>query len=101
MAKKNKKRTLRRSLRDELFYRRYLKKDQTGKVIETVDQMFRRVANAIAEEERKYGATDEEKYWLEKGYNAYKDRKEIEKKEKKKNNITFIAAIEKKLISLE
>lgn len=58
MRKKVKKRTLRKSLRSELFYRRYLKKDKTGKVVETVDQMFRRVANTIAAKERKYGATD-------------------------------------------
>jgi len=60
MAKKNKNRRLGKSLQGELLYRRYLKKDKTGKIIENVDQMFHRVANAIAEEERKYGATNEE-----------------------------------------
>jgi len=59
MAKKNIKRAPRRSLPGELLYRRYLKKDKTGKVVETIDQMYRRVANIIAAEEHKYGATDE------------------------------------------
>lgn len=38
--------------------RRYLLKDKNGKVMETPEQMFRRVANTIAAEEAKYGATD-------------------------------------------
>ncbi len=36
--------------------RRYLKKDSLGKVIETPEQMFRRVAHHIAKAEKKYGA---------------------------------------------
>ena len=36
--------------------RRYLKKDSLGKVVETPEQMFRRVANHIAEAEKKYDA---------------------------------------------
>ncbi|MGD2014504.1 MAG: vitamin B12-dependent ribonucleotide reductase [Desulfobacterales bacterium] len=36
--------------------RRYLKKDSHGKVIETPEQMFRRVARHIAGAEKKYGA---------------------------------------------
>ena len=40
--------------------RRYLLKDKNGKVIETPEKMFRRVANTIAAEEAKYGATDSE-----------------------------------------
>ena len=35
--------------------RRYLKKDSKGRVIETPEQMFRRVAHHIAKAERKYG----------------------------------------------
>ena len=35
--------------------RRYLKKSRKGKVIETPEQMFRRVANHIAKAEKKYG----------------------------------------------
>ncbi len=38
--------------------RRYLKKDASGKVIETPAQMFRRVAKHIAKAERKYGDED-------------------------------------------
>ena len=59
MANQNKTRRPRKTLRDEILYRRYLKKDKHGKVVETPDQMFRRVANTIVQEERKYGATDE------------------------------------------
>ncbi len=35
--------------------RRYLKKDSTGKIIETADEMFRRVSRHIAQAEKKYG----------------------------------------------
>lgn len=38
--------------------RRYLWKDKHGKVMETPEQMFRRIANTIAAEEAKYGASD-------------------------------------------
>ena len=38
--------------------KRYLKKDHSGRVIETPGQMFRRVARHIAAAERKYGADD-------------------------------------------
>jgi ribonucleoside-diphosphate reductase alpha chain len=39
---------------------RYLKKDDSGKVIETPEELFERVAKAIAEVEHEYGATKEE-----------------------------------------
>jgi ribonucleoside-diphosphate reductase alpha chain len=39
--------------------RRYLKKDSRGKVIETPEQMFRRVARHIAKAEKKNGADDQ------------------------------------------
>jgi len=39
------------------FKRRYLQKDKNGKVIETPEQMLRRVANTIAEVETRYGVT--------------------------------------------
>jgi len=44
---------------EEILKRRYLWKDKNGKVIETKEQMFRRVANTIAAVEKKYGATNE------------------------------------------
>jgi len=47
-------------LRDDLFARRYLCKDEHGKVIETPKQMFRRVADAVAAAEKKYGASEQE-----------------------------------------
>ncbi|MDI6798701.1 MAG: vitamin B12-dependent ribonucleotide reductase [Candidatus Aenigmarchaeota archaeon] len=40
--------------------RRYLRKDETGRVIESTSEMFRRVARAIAEVERDYGKSEEE-----------------------------------------
>ncbi len=39
--------------------RRYLKKNRTGKVVETPEQMFRRVARHIAKAEKKFGADAE------------------------------------------
>jgi ribonucleoside-diphosphate reductase alpha chain len=36
--------------------RRYLRKDSRGKIIETPEQMFRRVARHIAKAEKNYGA---------------------------------------------
>ena len=40
----------------KVLERRYLKKDETGRVIETPSQLFRRVARAIAQSEQRYGA---------------------------------------------
>jgi len=40
--------------------KRYLKRDQTGKVIETPEQMFRRVARNIAKADAKYGKDQRE-----------------------------------------
>jgi ribonucleoside-diphosphate reductase alpha chain len=39
--------------------RRYLRKDSQGKVVETPEKMFRRVAQHIAKAEKNYGASDE------------------------------------------
>jgi ribonucleotide reductase alpha subunit len=46
------------NMRADILQRRYLKKDEKGKVIEIPVQMYRRVANAVAASEIKYGATD-------------------------------------------
>ena len=40
--------------------RRYLTKDENGRVVETPDEMFLRVAKAVAEAEKNFGATEEE-----------------------------------------
>ena len=48
------------SLVDELLARRYLRKDDAGRVIEDRDGMLWRVANAIASVEKTYGASDGE-----------------------------------------
>jgi len=47
-------------MRAKILRGRYLRKNAAGKVIETPEQMFRRVANAIATSESRYGATDSE-----------------------------------------
>jgi ribonucleoside-diphosphate reductase alpha chain len=44
----------------KVLERRYLKKDNQGRVIESPDELFRRVARAIAESEKKYGASADE-----------------------------------------
>ena len=43
-----------------VLQKRYLAKDENGKVIETPEGMFRRVARNLAEADRLYGATPEE-----------------------------------------
>ena len=40
--------------------RRYLRKDDQGRVMETAEDMFRRVAQNIASADRLYGASDAE-----------------------------------------
>ncbi|MFC1634815.1 vitamin B12-dependent ribonucleotide reductase [Planctomycetota bacterium] len=47
-------------MRDKILRRRYLWKDENGKIIETPDQMFRRVAKHVAEAETRYGAMETE-----------------------------------------
>ncbi len=42
----------------QVLERRYLLKDEKGKIIETPSQLFRRVANYIASNEKKYGADE-------------------------------------------
>ncbi|MGB6919393.1 MAG: adenosylcobalamin-dependent ribonucleoside-diphosphate reductase [Phycisphaerae bacterium] len=44
----------------DILKRRYLRKDEHGRVIETPKQMFRRVARAVAAAEKNYGASEAE-----------------------------------------
>jgi ribonucleoside-diphosphate reductase alpha chain len=44
----------------KVLERRYLRKDEEGKLIETPEQMFTRVASAIAIADKQYGKTDQE-----------------------------------------
>ena len=48
------------NMRTEILRRRYLRKDAQGNVVETPEQMLRRVANAIAVIESKYGVSDDD-----------------------------------------
>jgi len=42
----------------KVLERRYLRKDEKGKIIETPEELFLRVARAAAEPDRKYGSSD-------------------------------------------
>jgi ribonucleoside-diphosphate reductase alpha chain len=52
----------------KVLERRYLKKDDKGKILETPRQMVQRVAEAIAGAERNYGVTGEELQGIEKKF---------------------------------
>jgi len=47
-------------MRSEILRRRYLSKDKNGRIIETEDQLYHRVADASAKIESQYGATEEQ-----------------------------------------
>lgn len=47
---------------ERILTARYLKRDENGEVVETIEELFRRVADAVAECE------DEDKYWSDKFY---------------------------------
>jgi len=42
----------------KVLERRYLRKDENGKVVETPEELFLRVAKVVAEPDKNYGATD-------------------------------------------
>jgi len=44
----------------KVLERRYLRKDEEGRLIETPEQMFIRVASAIAIADKQYGKTDQD-----------------------------------------
>jgi ribonucleoside-diphosphate reductase alpha chain len=52
----------------KVLERRYLRKDQEGKLIETPEQMFTRVASAIAIADKQYGVSDQEIKVLQDGF---------------------------------
>jgi len=52
----------------KVLEKRYLKKDENGKVTETPEEMFRRVAKAIAAAEKSYGKTEKEISGLEEAF---------------------------------
>src|ERR1044071_4031281 len=48
---------------------RYLKKDESGKCVETPEEMFRRVAKTMADVEVRYGANEaDRKHWEDRFY---------------------------------
>jgi len=49
--------------------RRYLRKDENGRVMETTAQMFKRIARSLAEVEEQYGKSPKEIAQLEKEFN--------------------------------
>ena len=49
----------------KVLEKRYLKKDEAGNLIETPEEMFRRVARAVASAERQYGKSDSETEHIE------------------------------------
>jgi len=46
----------------EVLKRRYLKRDEEGRLIETPEELFKRVATAIAQIDAKYGKSEKEIY---------------------------------------
>src|SRR3989338_4130824 len=52
----------------KVLERRYLKKDEQGKIIETPEEMFRRVARAITSADKAYGKSEKEVSGLEEAF---------------------------------
>ena len=63
-----KRRTENSDMRTIVLRQRYLRKDAQGDVIETPEQMFRRVADAISASESKCGASDDEQKAIADGF---------------------------------
>jgi len=61
----------------KVLERRYLKKDDNGKVMETPEELFWRVALAIAETEKLYGVKDKEIEELAQNFYAFMSRLEF------------------------
>jgi len=62
------------NMRTEILRKRYLMKNEKGEVVETEEQMFRRVANEIAAAGSKYGATKKQvKEYADKFYQLMKN----------------------------
>ncbi|MCL6582690.1 MAG: vitamin B12-dependent ribonucleotide reductase [bacterium] len=57
-----------------VLQRRYLRKDEQGRIIESPAQMFRRVARAVAEAERQYGSGSRVKFFEEEFYTLMASR---------------------------
>lgn len=75
MSERNKKRGI-LDMRSKVLARRYLIKDEHGNVIETPEQMFRRVAQSVASSESKYGASETQvKELADKYYSLMASRK--------------------------
>ena len=52
----------------KVLERRYLRKDEAGRIIETPDEMLRRVAHNIASAEKSYGASEEQMHQVEEAF---------------------------------
>ncbi|MEW6379539.1 MAG: vitamin B12-dependent ribonucleotide reductase [bacterium] len=57
-----------------VLHRRYLRKDDEGRIIESPAQMFRRVARAVAEAERQYGSAADVRLYEEEFYSLMAGR---------------------------